>query len=73
MSCERHYEIVEKLDDHERRIVQLEINDARTGEKIQSLIEKIESLTTWIKALVMLGATSLVGFFFWYIQSIGGK
>ncbi|SHH76145.1 Haemolysin XhlA [Caloranaerobacter azorensis DSM 13643] len=69
--CERHEEIMEKLDNHESRIVQLEINDAKMGEKIQNLIEKIESLTAWIKALVMLGATSLIGFFIWYIQSLG--
>lgn len=69
--CERHEEIIEKLDDHEGRIRKLEISDAEMGEKIKNLIEKIDNLTSWIKALVMLGATSLVGFFVWYIQNLG--
>ena len=68
--CDRYHEIVTKLDDHEKRIGTLEISDAKTSEKIQNLIEKIDSLMTWIKALVMLGITSLIGFFFWYIQNI---
>jgi len=71
--CERHEEVINRLNNHGEKIKQLEISDARTSEKIQSLIEKIDSLMTWIKALVMLGVTSLLGFFFWYIQSIGGK
>jgi len=72
-ACERHQEIVNRLDNHADRIRQLELNDAKTVEKIENLIEKLEVLMTWIKALVTLGGTSLVGFFFWYIQSIGGK
>ncbi|MCT4566151.1 MAG: hemolysin XhlA family protein [Maledivibacter sp.] len=68
--CDRHHEVVSRLDDHEKRIGNLEINDAKMSEKIENLIEKLDSLTTWIKALVMLGITSLVGFFFWYVQSI---
>ncbi|QEK12566.1 hypothetical protein FQB35_15535 (plasmid) [Crassaminicella thermophila] len=71
MVCERHEEIVNRLNNHADRIKQLEINNAKTGEKITSLIEKLENLTSWIKALVMLGGTTLLGFFFWYIQNIG--
>lgn len=73
MACERHEEIVDRLNNHGDRIKQLEISNAKSGEKIQNLINKIDSLMTWIKALVMLGATSFVGFFFWYIQNIGGR
>lgn len=69
-ACDRHQEIVNKLENHEKRIGKLEISDAKMGEKIESLIEKLDSLTGWIKALVMLVATSFVGFFFWYIQSL---
>lgn len=68
--CDRHQEVVSRLDDHEKRIGNLEINDAKMSEKIENLIEKLDNLTTWIKALVMLGITSLVGFFFWYVQGI---
>jgi len=71
--CDRHKDITHRLDNHADRIRQLELNHAQTGEKIENLIEKLEALMTWIKALVMLGATSFVGFFFWYIQSLGGK
>ncbi|WP_432662468.1 hemolysin XhlA family protein [Wukongibacter baidiensis] len=69
-TCDRHQEVVNRLDDHEKRIGKLEINDAKMGEKIENLIEKLDSLTSWIKALVMLVATSFIGFFFWYIQSL---
>ncbi|PAB61310.1 hemolysin XhlA family protein [Anaeromicrobium sediminis] len=71
--CSRHEDVNEALKEHEKRIHDLEIKDAEMGEKIRNLIEKLDSLTNWIKALVMLGGTSLVGFFFWYIQNIGGK
>jgi len=68
--CDRHQEVVDRLDNHEKRIGKLEINDAKMGEKIENLIEKLDNLTNWIKALVMLGGTSLIGFFLWYIQNI---
>ncbi|TCO79141.1 hemolysin XhlA family protein [Marinisporobacter balticus] len=70
MVCERHEEIVHRLDNHANRIRQLEIHEAQTGEKITSLIEKLDNLTSWIKALVMLSGTTLLGFFIWYIQNL---
>ncbi|WP_432400898.1 hemolysin XhlA family protein [Wukongibacter sp. M2B1] len=63
-------QIINRMDNHEKRIGKLEINDAKMGEKIENLIGKLDSLTSWIKALVMLVATSFIGFFFWYIQSL---
>lgn len=66
----RHQEVTNRLDAHEKRISNLEINDAKMGEKIENLIEKLDNLTSWIKALVMLGITSLIGFFFWYVQNL---
>tara|TARA_B100000965_G_C19329698_1_gene642455 strand:+ start:344 stop:562 length:219 start_codon:yes stop_codon:yes gene_type:complete len=68
--CDRHGEVISRLDDHEKRIGNLEVNEAKMGEKIENLIEKLDNLTSWIKALVMLGAASLLGFFFWYVQSL---
>ncbi|MCT4507846.1 MAG: hemolysin XhlA family protein [Tepidibacter sp.] len=65
-----HYTVMENL---EKRVGTLEISDATKGQKIENLIEKIDSLTSWIKALIMLFGTSLVGFFFWYIQNLGNK
>lgn len=69
-ACDKTEEVIEKLYDHENRIRELEINEARISEKIEGLIEKLDNLTNWIKALVMLGLTSLVGFVIWYIQNL---
>ena len=69
-SCDRHQEVTNRLDAHEKRISQLEVSNAKMGEKIENLIEKLDNLTSWIKALVMLGIASLLGFFFWYIQNL---
>lgn len=68
--CDRHEELANRLDNHEKRIGNLEINDAKMSGKIENLIEKLDNLTNWIKALVMVGITSLMGFFFWYIQNL---
>ncbi|MCG8540749.1 MAG: hemolysin XhlA family protein [Clostridia bacterium] len=68
--CKQKDEVMEKLYDHESRIRDLEINEARISEKIEGLIEKLDNLTNWIKALVLLGMTSLIGFLLWYIQNI---
>jgi hypothetical protein len=69
-TCEKHEEIREQLRDHEKRIVALEKADAEFAIKLQNLIEKIDSLTGWIKALVVSIITAGVGFIIWYIQSL---
>jgi hypothetical protein len=69
-TCEGHVEIREQLRDHEKRIVALEKADAEFAIKLQNLIEKIDSLTGWIKALVVSIITAGVGFIIWYIQSL---
>jgi len=68
--CELHEEIREQLRDHERRIVALEKSDAEFAIRLQNLIEKIDSLTGWIKALVVSIISTGVGFIIWYIQSL---
>lgn len=68
MDCVRHEET---LKSHEKRIGKLEIADAEIRVEIKNLIKNINSLTSWIKALVLLGGSTLVGFFIWYIQTIG--
>ncbi len=70
MECDRHHEVTNRLDDHEKRIGKLEVAGAKLEQKIENLIEKLTDLTSWIKALVMIGATSLLGFFLWYIQNL---
>ena len=68
--CAAHEEVREQLRDHEKRIVALEKADAEFAIRLQNLIEKIENLTGWIKALVVSIITTGVGFFIWYIQSL---
>ena len=69
-TCVAHEEIREQLRDHEKRIVSLEKADAEFAIRLQSLIEKIDSLTGWIKALVVSIVGTGVGFIIWYIQSL---
>ena len=68
--CAAHEEIRDQLRDHEKRIVALEKADAEFAIKLQNLIEKIDSLTSWIKALVVSIIGTGVGFIIWYIQSL---
>ena len=69
-TCEKHEEIREQLRDHEKRIIALEKADAEFAIKLESLLEKIDSLTGWIKALVVSIIGTGVGFIIWYIQSL---
>lgn len=68
--CTAHEEVKEQLRDHEKRLVALEKADAEFAIKLQNLIEKIDSLTGWIKALVLSIIGAGVGFIIWYIQSL---
>lgn len=68
--CAAHEEVREQLRDHEKRIVALEKADAEFAIKLQNLIEKIDSLTGWIKVLVVSIVGTGVGFIIWYIQSL---
>ena len=68
--CPAHGEMRDQLRDHEKRIVALEKADAEFAIRLQNLIEKIDSLTSWIKALVVSIITTGVGFIIWYIQSL---
>ena len=68
--CAAHQEVKEQLRDHEKRIVALEKADAEFAIRLQNLIEKIDSLTSWIKALVVSIISTGVGFVIWYIQSL---
>ena len=63
-------EIRETVKEHERRIVALEKADAEFAIRLENLVEKIESLTNWIKALVLSILGTGVGFVIWYIQSL---
>jgi len=68
--CAAHQEVKDQLRDHEKRIVALEKANAEFAIRLQNLIEKIDSLTGWIKALVVSIIGTGVGFIVWYIQSL---
>lgn len=68
--CELHKDIKDTVKDHELRIVALEKTDAEFTIKFENLVEKIDSLTGWIKALVVSIIATGVGFIIWYIQSL---
>ena len=68
--CMMHEEVKDQIRDHEKRIIALEKSDAEFAIRLQNLIEKIDSLTGWIKALVVSIITTGVGFVIWYIQSL---
>lgn len=63
-------DVKETLKDHERRIVLLEKADAEFAIRLENLIEKLENLTGWIKALVVTVVSTGIGFFVWYVQSL---
>ena len=69
-TCAAHAEIRDQLRDHEKRIIALEKADAEFAIRLQNLIEKIDNLTGWIKALVVSIIGTGVGFIIWYIQSL---
>ncbi|NLX81588.1 MAG: hypothetical protein GXZ03_08505 [Proteiniphilum sp.] len=68
--CAAHKEIRDQLRDHEKRIIALEKADAEFAIKLENLLEKIDNLTGWIKALVVSIVGTGVGFIIWYIQSL---
>ena len=68
--CAAHQEVKDQLRDHEKRIAALEKANAEFAIRLQNLIEKIDSLTGWIKALVVSIIGTGVGFIIWYIQSL---
>ena len=58
-----------RINNHSERIDKLENRQAETNVKIDNLCVNIASLTSAIKWLVGLGASTLLGFFIWAIQS----
>lgn len=58
----------DRLNDHSKRLDKLEITQAEANTMIKNLCDKIEAQTKSIYWLLGLGATSLLGFFFYAIQ-----
>ena len=59
-----------RLNDHAERIRYLETNNARQTVIIEELCKKMDSLISWIKALLIAWCTGMGGFLIWYIQSL---
>lgn len=53
-------ERIDNLGNHEKRIQKLELSDATISEKMGNLIKSQENLVGWVKALVMVIATTLL-------------
>ncbi len=77
--CVFHDDLKKTIQNHEVRIVELEKKDISLQEQISNLCDKLDMLIDKIDAVtkVMLAVggiflTALVGFVFWYIQSLGG-
>ena len=68
--CDFHEDMKETVQDHEVRIRTLEQNSIRLAERIDSLCQNLNSTTNWIKALIGVIISSMVGFFIWYVQSL---
>lgn len=70
-SCEKEGEaLLTRITEHETRIRDLEISQARIVEKMDGLIDRLDDLTHWIKALAIVGFTSLLSAIAWAIQYI---
>ncbi len=58
-----------RINNHSERIDELERGRAATDVKMDNLCEKLEAQTKSINWLIGLMATSLLGFFFYVIQT----
>lgn len=79
---EKHKRIDEKLETHENRLnnhgdrldvleVKTEKYQSKTEIQIVNLCEQIKSLVTTIRWFMGLMIGTLLGFFIWYIQTLG--
>lgn len=59
-----------RLNRHSQRLHTLEEHRTRTEVHVENLIKEIESLVSTMKWTMALLITTLVGFFFWYIQTL---
>ena len=68
--CDFHEGVKETLQDHELRIRTIEQSSIKLAERIDHLCQNLNSAVNWIKTLVVMVITTMVGFFVWYIQSL---
>lgn len=70
MICERHDEVINCINDHDKRIRNLEISDATIIQILDSLRQSIQELVGWLKIGILGLAGTGAGFIIWYIQNI---
>jgi len=58
-----HYEICKELENHQERIVKLELKEATLFERVDNLIRSQDNLTSWVKTLVVAIVLSLAALF----------
>ena len=61
------------MNNHEIKIDCLDKSDAAKTVAIEHLCKQIENLVVTMRWFMGLFATSLLGFFMWYVQNIGAK
>lgn len=61
-------EHTEALKEHDKRLDKIEQSQSEFKVEIKNLCEQIKGLTSAIKWLIGLGASSLLGFFFYAMQ-----
>ena len=78
MCKEKHRQIDERFDkndnrlnNHSDRIKTLENYRSANEVEIRNLVEQIKNLVATLKWMITTAIVSLLGFFIWYIQSIG--
>ena len=59
-----------RLNDHAGRIRALETGFAAQTVIVQELCKKMDSLISWMKALLVAWVTGMGGFFIWYVQNL---
>ena len=60
----------ERLDNHDCRIDKIEQDNATFRVELKNLCDNLKALTSVLKGLIGLGATTLVGFFIYSIEKL---
>ena len=58
-----------RLNEHGKSIDSLQKYQAQATEQIKNLCDQVQGLVKVLYGFLILGATSMVGFFIWYVQN----
>ncbi len=67
--CDRHEEIIDRLDSHGKRIGLLEVSDAEMKADLKNLIKQVERLISTINKFTFALLGTGIGFIIWFIQN----